>query len=281
MSEFSEEELLRLAASVEKYSEHPLGEAVRQKARQRGINPLEVRDFISTVGKGVSGKVGELKVEILNNYNFDEDILVNESEKFSLQGKTTFYIIVNEKLAGIMAAADTPRKEVKTALDLIRKMGINQIILLSGDKEAAVKHLADELGIEYCAGLLPEGKIAMVLKAQSEGKRVAMVGDGINDAPALAQADVGIAMGAAGSDIAIEAAHIALLREDWMLVPKVFEIARRTMQVVKSNILFTAIYNLAGLSLAAFGFLPPVLAAALQSLPDVGILANSAHLIRK
>lgn len=281
MGEFSEEELLRLAASVEQYSEHPLGEAVRQEARQRGIKLFEVKNFMNTPGKGVSGKVGDYDVEILNNFDFEGNAAINDAERLSSQGKTTFFIVVNKKLAGIMAAADTPRKEVKTALDAIRRMGISQIVLLSGDKQAPVKYLAEELGIDFRAGLLPEEKIAVVRKAQSEGKHVAMVGDGINDAPALAQADVGIAMGATGSDIAIEAAHIALLREDWMLVPKVFEIARRTMRVVKSNILFTAIYNLAGLSLAAFGFLPPALAAALQSLPDVGILANSARLIRK
>ena len=281
LAELSEEELLKLAFSVEQYSEHPLGEAVRQKAKQSGISPLEVKDFVSTPGKGVSGQVGGIEVEILNTYVLHDDGSESRAEKLSAQGKTTFFIVTNGKLAGLMAAADSPRKDVKTALELIKKMGINHIVLLSGDKLAPVKFLAEELGIDYRAGLLPEEKIAVVRAAQSEGKRVAMVGDGINDAPALAQADVGIAMGATGSDIAIEAAHIALLREDWMLVPKVFEIARRTMRVVKSNILFTAIYNLAGLSLAAFGFLPPVLAAAMQSLPDVGILANSARLIRK
>ena len=281
LGEYSDEDLLRLAFSVEQYSEHPLGEAVRQKAKQQGISSLEVKDFVNTPGRGVSGEVGEFKVEILNNYGLIKDVAGSEAEKLSVQGKTTFFIMVNDKLAGIMAAADSPRKEVKAAIDLLKKMGISNIVLLSGDKLAPVKYLAEQLEINYHAGLMPEEKIALVRTAQDEGKIVAMVGDGINDAPALAQADVGIAMGATGSDIAIEAAHIALLREDWMLVPKAFEIARRTMRVVKSNILFTAIYNLAGLSLAAFGFLPPVLAAALQSMPDVGILANSARLIRK
>ena len=279
--EFSEKELLKLAFAVEQYSEHPLGEAVRQKAKQQGISSIEIKDFVNIPGKGVSGQVGKIKVQILNNYDLKDKGAKSKAENLSAQGKTTFFIVINGKLAGLMAAADSPRKDVKAALDLLKRMGINHIVLLSGDKLAPVKFLAGELGIDYRAGLLPEEKIAVVRTAQSDGKRVAMVGDGINDAPALAQADVGIAMGATGSDIAIEAAHIALLREDWMLVPKVFEIARRTMRVVKSNILFTAIYNLAGLSLAAFGFLPPVLAAALQSLPDVGILANSARLIRK
>ncbi len=279
--EFKVEDLLTLVVSVEQYSEHPLGEAVRQNAKNRGIEPLKVKDFLNIPGKGVMGIVGKHQVEILNTLKTKDAVAADFIERFASQGKTTFFIIIDKKLAGIMAAADTPRKDVKVALDAIRRMGIHQIILISGDKQAPVKYLADELGIEYRAKLLPEEKIAMLRMAQSEGKHVAMIGDGINNAPALAQADVGIAMGATGSDIAIEAAHIALLREDWLLVPRIFEIARRTMRVVKSNILFTAFYNLAGISLAAFGFLSPALAAVMQSLPDVGILANSARLIRK
>jgi Cu+-exporting ATPase len=127
--------------------------------------------------------------------------------------------------------------------------------------------------------LLPEDKIEIVKDYQDKGHIVVMIGDGINDAPALAQSDIGIAMGSAGTDIAIEAAHITLMREDWALVPEVIRIARRTMGVVKMNLVFTGIYNLIGLALAAFGFLPPVLAAAAQSLPDLGILTNSARLL--
>jgi Cd2+/Zn2+-exporting ATPase/Cu+-exporting ATPase len=135
--------------------------------------------------------------------------------------------------------------------------------------------------LDVRAGLLPEDKIGIVKEYQSLGHTVIMVGDGVNDAPALAQADVGIAMGAAGSDVAIEAADIALMRDDWTLVPAVLRIARRTMSVVRLNIGFTAIYNLVGLSLAALGLLPPVLAAAAQSLPDIGILLNSSRLLRQ
>ena len=158
---------------------------------------------------------------------------------------------------------------------------MRHIELLTGDNPLTAASLAGQLGIDYRASLLPEGKIRIVKEYQARGHTVLMVGDGVNDAPALAQADVGIAMGAAGSGVAIEAAHVALMREDWDLVPQLLRISHRTLRTVKLNFAFTALYNLVGLSLAALGFLPPILAAAAQSLPDLGILANSSRLLRQ
>ncbi len=197
------------------------------------------------------------------------------------QGKTLLIVARDETIVGILAAADTLRPEVPAALAAVRALGIVEIELLTGDNERTAAALAGRLGIRYRANLLPEDKIGVVKEYQTQGRTVVMVGDGVNDAPALAQADVGIAMGAAGSDVAIEAAHVALMREDWTLVPEVFRIARRTMRVVRGNIAFTALYNVAGLGLAATGVLPLIFAAAAQSLPDLGILANSSRLLRQ
>ena len=153
--------------------------------------------------------------------------------------------------------------------------------ILTGDNERVAATLAQQLSIGCQANLEPSDKIRLVKEYQAKGYTVVMIGDGVNDAPALAQADVGIAMGVAGTDVAMDAAHMILMRDDWRLVPEVFGIARRTMRVVKMNIGFTALYNLVGLSLAALGILPPILAAAAQSLPDLGILANSSRLLRQ
>ncbi|MEU0204106.1 MULTISPECIES: HAD-IC family P-type ATPase [unclassified Streptomyces] len=196
------------------------------------------------------------------------------------QGKTLLAVTADDKLIGVLAAADTLRPEIPTALAELKWLGLARVELLTGDHQATAAALAGELGIPFRAGLLPEDKITAVREYQSAGHRVVMVGDGVNDAPALAQADVGIAMGAAGSDIAIEAAHIALMRDDWTLVPHAVRIARRTARAIRINIGFTAGYNAIGLSAAAFDILPMMLAAAAQSLPDLGILANSARLLR-
>jgi Cd2+/Zn2+-exporting ATPase/Cu+-exporting ATPase len=202
------------------------------------------------------------------------------AQDLEAMGKTLLFVAREEEVVGVLAAADTLRLEVPAAIVALHALGIRHIELLTEDHERTAAALAEPLGVPYRASLLPEEKIAIVKAYQARGHTVIMVGDGVNDAPALAQADVGMAMGATGTDVAMEAAHIALMRDDWTLVPEVLRIARRTMQVVKVNIAFTAAYNLAGLTLAALGVLPLIVAAAAQSLPDLGILANSSRLLR-
>ncbi|HLC02231.1 MAG TPA: cation-translocating P-type ATPase [Anaerolineales bacterium] len=276
-----EAEVLRLAASAERYSEHPLAEAVRAAAKERGLLVADPQNFEAIPGLGVRARVDGSLVALGSRRIVPDAGDLPIAAQLEAQGKTLLFLARDGELAGVLAAADTLRPEVPAALAAIRDLGVRHIELLTGDNERTAAGLATQIGVDYRAELLPEGKIGVVKDYQAQGHVVVMVGDGVNDAPALAQADVGIAMGAAGSDVAIEAAHVALMREDWTLVPDVFLIARRTMGVVKSNLVFTAVYNLVGLTLAAFGFLPPIFAAAAQSLPDVGILANSSRLLRQ
>ena len=276
-----EAEVLRLAASAERYSEHPLAEAVRSAARERGLPVSHPENFEAIPGHGVRARVDGRLITVGSRRTLPGAGALPVMAQLQAQGKTLVFVVRDGELAGVLAAADTLRPEVPAALAAVRDLGVRHIELLTGDNHRTAAALAEQLGVSYRAELLPEGKIAVVKDYQARGHTVVMVGDGVNDAPALAQADVGIAMGAAGSDVAIEAAHVALMREDWTLVPDVFRIARRTMGVVKSNLAFTAVYNLAGLTLAAFGFLAPIFAAAAQSLPDIGILANSSRLLRQ
>lgn len=276
----SRADLLRLAASTERYSEHPLAEAVRVLARQENAALVEPEDFEAIPGHGVQAVIDAHTVRVGNRRMIPSATSLAVAADLEARGKTLLFVEHDHELAGVLAAADTLRSDVPSALKDVHSLGIRHIELLTGDNERTASALAEKLDISYRANLLPEDKIAIVREYQAKGHTVVMIGDGVNDAPALAQADIGIAMGAAGTDVAIEAAHIALMREDWSLVPDVLKIAKRTMRIVRTNLLFTTVYNVLGISLAAFGYLPPVLAAAAQSLPDIGIMGNSARLLR-
>lgn len=275
-----ENSLLSYAASADRYSEHPLADALRRSAHERDLLIQDVTDFESLAGMGVRANINGAIITVGKQSLLKTFTPPSQAQILEAQGKTVLFVSKDGELAGLIAASDTLRSEVPDALQAAKQLGIKKIELLTGDNEQVAASVGNALGISYRAGLLPEDKIRIVQEYQSQGHVVVMVGDGINDAPALAQANIGIAM-KAGTAIAIEAAHITLMHEDWNLIPHVLATAKRTMRVVKGNLGFTAAYNIIGLTLAAFGFLPPMLAAALQSIPDLGILGNSARLLRQ
>jgi P-type Cu+ transporter len=278
---FSHRELIQLTASAERYSEHPLAQAVLKKAEAIGVPLLPSTAFSNIPGQGIHAEIDRKQIAVLNAPTTTGSEAIRISEQLRTEGKTLLFVQVDGKDAGILAAEDILREDTIKAIQDLRGLGFGSIKLISGDHPAAAEKIANKLGIDFEGGMSPEDKIQAIKDSQANGQHVVMIGDGINDAPALAQANVGIAMGHTGSDIAIETAHVALLREDWNLIPEAFLIANRTMRVVRMNFLFTGFYNLVGLSLAAAGLLPPAIAAAMQSIPDVGIMTNSARLLYK
>ena len=282
-----EEALLQAVATLESRSEHPLARAMVRVAEERGIAHSSVEQFTSLSGRGVVGTVGGSEWAIGNRRLLRERCITLEAtveqaaQALETKGTTVFFVSTNNAIVGLVGVADVLRSDVKEALSELTRLGIKRVVLLTGDNERVAASVAGELGIEYRANLLPEDKIAAVKALQQSGAAVMMIGDGVNDAPALAQADVGMAMGMAGTDVAIEAADVALMRDDWSMVPEAVRIGKRGSRTIRQNIGFTALYNVIGLTLAAVGILPPVWAAAAQSLPDVAIMLNSARLLRQ
>ena len=288
------EELVALAASAEQSSEHPLAEAILREAERLGVMVREPESFEMTVGGGVSARVDGQSILLGSPRWLSEQGVAFDAETdrmvARLEGEGTTVIGVaasgdashnaSHKLIGLIAITDVLRDEVPAAIDGLRQLGLRRMILLSGDNPRAADAIGKRLGIEAHGGMLPEDKIAFVRELQAQGHIVAMIGDGINDAPALAQADVGIAMGAAGTDLAIEAADIALMRDDWSALPLAVTIARRTFGTIRQNIGFGVLFNVVGVTLASLGILTPILAAAAQSLPDVAVFLNSSRLLR-
>ena len=278
--------VLAAIAAAERRSEHPLGQAMVRAAQQRGLAVAEPHDFASLPGRGVLATLDGARWAVGNRRLLQERGIAiaadaeDRARRLEAAGKTAFFAARDGQLLGLVAVADTVRPEARAALDELRDLGVRRVVMLTGDNERVAAAIAGALGIAYRAELLPEDKIAAVRALQAEGAVVMMVGDGVNDAPALTAADVGVAMGAAGSAVALEAADVALMRDDWRLVPEALRIGRRSRRTIRQNLGFTALYNVVGLTLAATGVLPPVWAAAAQSLPDVVIMGNSARLLR-
>jgi Cu+-exporting ATPase len=303
-SGLSEDELLALVASAERNSEHPLGEALVRGGRERGLVLAEAQGFDAPTGRGVQAEVAGRSVLVGNRKLIEEagvfeDDLAPRFEELLAAGKTSMFVAVDGEPAGLVAVADVAREEAGEAVGSLRSMGL-EVVMLTGDNERTANAEARELGIDRAiAGVLPEGKEGEVKELQAEGKVVAMVGDGINDTPALAQADVGVAIGT-GTDVAMEAADLTLISGDVRGVVRAIKLSKATVRNIKQNLFWAFAYNVLLIPIAAgalypffaggtvpdllqpflgeYGFLNPVLAAVAMALSSVTVLGNALRL---
>lgn len=288
-NDFEENYLLALAASGEKGSEHPLGEAIISKANELDLPLKEITEFNSITGQGIQYKIDENvvflgNILLMRNNNIDTNKLDDKAHKLASQGKTPMFIAVNNQLAGIIAVADTVKENSKKAIEQLHKMGI-KTVMITGDNKKTAEAIAKEVGIDIVlAEVLPHQKSEQVKKLQTEGNIVAMVGDGINDSPALAQADIGIAIGS-GTDVAMESADIVLMKSDLLDVPTAIKLSKSTIRNIKQNLFWAFGYNTIGIPIAMgvlhlFGgpLMNPMIAGAAMSLSSVSVVTNALRL---
>jgi len=280
LNNHSEDEVVKYAAIAEKFSEHPISKAVTAKAAELGVSVPDPTEFKIVPGRGVEAYYGKQQILIGKGmadmaFTEEEDKVISE---FESEGKTVLPVILDKQVIGIIAVADTVRKDSSEAVQRLRRLGI-KTVMLTGDNMRAAKSIAGQIGVdEFYAELLPEQKVEVIGKMK-KGNVVAMVGDGVNDAPALANADVGFAMGAAGSDVAIETADVALLGDDLTKVEYTIRLSRKAFSKMKMNIAFSMAWNALGLTLASLGLLVPILAAVLQEAGCISVVINSALLL--
>ncbi|MBX3019721.1 MAG: cadmium-translocating P-type ATPase [Bdellovibrionaceae bacterium] len=288
---YSDDEVLLLAASLEKVSEHPLAEAIVSGAKERGLALRDARDFESLTGRGLKGNVGRREIlignkRLMSEFKIEAQELVRAAEDLQKTGHGAMLIAIDQKPAGVIAVKDPIKETTKQAISYFHSKKI-EVIMLTGDSRYTAEAVAKEIGIDsFEAEVLPEQKNAVVSKLQAEGKRVAMAGDGINDAPALAQANVGIAMGT-GTDVAMESASVTLVKGDLLGIVRAHRLSQETMKNIRQNLFFAFIYNVLGVPLAAgllypsFGILlSPMFASLAMSLSSVSVIGNALRLRR-
>ncbi len=283
-----EEQVLQVAASAEIGSEHPLGKAIVDEAKKRGVNLLKTKGFKALFGKGITAEVEGKRVLVGTRLLMEEngidispakEVLNNLEER----GKTAVLVSDDKKVSGIIAVADSLKEETKSVIEQLHRMGF-ETIMLTGDNTKTAKAIADAAGInEVIAEVLPDEKVEVIRRLQANGRRVAMVGDGINDAPALTQADVGLAIGS-GTDIAIEAGDITLVRGDLRSLVKAIKLSKATFKIIRQNLFWAFFYNVIALPIAACGVLAtmagPVIAAGAMAFSSVSVVLNSLRLKR-
>jgi Cu+-exporting ATPase len=286
---FDETGLLAFAATLETGSEHPLAHAIVEAAKEKGLTLPQISDFDSPTGKGVVGQIeGQLvalgNVKLMDDLKIDVAGLSSRADELRSNGATVIFMAVGGKAAGLLAIADPIKATTHEAIQALQKSGL-RVVMLTGDNKVTAQAVARQLGIaEVEAEVLPEDKSRIVKKLQAEGRVVAMAGDGTNDAPALAAADVGIAMGT-GTDVAMESAGVTLLKGDLNGIVKARRLSVAVMRNIRQNLFFAFIYNMAGVPIAAgilyptFGILlSPVMAAAAMALSSVSVVANALRL---
>ncbi|NNJ32735.1 heavy metal translocating P-type ATPase [Lacrimispora defluvii] len=288
----SKDRLLQLTASAERGSEHPLGQAIVLGAKESGLTLLEAEQFDSLTGRGIKARLEGEDIlagnrKLMDEQNISLTGMEEISDRLAEEGKTPMYVAINGELAGIVAVADVVKESSRAAIERLHKMGI-QVAMITGDNKKTAAAIAKQVGIDrVLAEVLPQDKSNEVKKLQSEDRKVAMVGDGINDAPALAQADIGIAIGS-GTDVAMESADIVLMRSDLMDVPAAIDLSKHTIRNIKQNLFWAFGYNVIGIPIAAgmlhllFNgpLLNPMFAAAAMSLSSVSVLTNALRLKR-
>jgi Cd2+/Zn2+-exporting ATPase len=282
-----EKEVLYWAAIAEKRSEHPLARAITEKAEELGLHIPHPESFENFRGKGVKVQWNAKTIIVGSSEMMkSEGVEISESakglsESKQSEGMTSLLVTLDRRLLGIISIADTLREGAKDAIDKIREQGVSEIWMLTGDSHQVADHIGKELGIRYEAKLLPEEKVLRVKEWKKQGQVVAMVGDGVNDAPALAAADVGIAMGAVGTDVAIETADIALMTDELEKIPTAIRLSRKALRVIKENLVFAIVFNTVLVVLSAQGWVSMILGAVMHQASSLLVILSSMRLLRK